>query len=124
MNDRQGQRWTFLTSHARVLLAIARDPNIRLRTIAARCEISERTVQAIVVDLEQAGYLHRQRTGRRNQYTLHLDRPLRHPAEAGLTVRALVVLAKHEPSSADDSHAHPTRAAQASRTASTTATVP
>ncbi|MFB1044141.1 helix-turn-helix transcriptional regulator [Streptomyces chrestomyceticus] len=88
--DHQDRRWTFLTNHARVLLAIARDPDARLRTIAAACLLTERAVQAIIADLEQAGYLHRQRVGRRNQYTLSLDQPLRHPAEAGLTIRTLI----------------------------------
>ncbi len=90
--DHQDRRWTFLTNHARVLLAIARNPDAPLRTIAAACLITERAVQAIIADLEQAGYLHRQRVGRRNQYTLSLDRPLRHPAEADLRLRALVDL--------------------------------
>ncbi|MEU9050376.1 helix-turn-helix domain-containing protein [Streptomyces sp. NPDC048384] len=89
----QGRRWTFLTNHARVLLAIARDPDARLRSIAAACHITERTVQAIIADLEEAGYLHRQRIRRRTQYTLNLDQPLRHPAEGGLVLRALVEVA-------------------------------
>ncbi|MFD0551630.1 MarR family transcriptional regulator [Streptomyces rectiviolaceus] len=79
-----------MTSHARVLLVIARDPTLTLRQVAATCRISERTAQAVVADLEQAGYLHRQRVGRRNQYTLHLEGTFRHPAEAGISVRALV----------------------------------
>ncbi|MFE2219689.1 MarR family transcriptional regulator [Streptomyces canus] len=87
------RRWTFLTNHTRVLRALARDPEVRLRTLAATCEITERTVQAIIGDLEQAGYIRRRRAGRRNQYALDLDRPLQHPAEAGLNVRALVELA-------------------------------
>ena len=115
--EHQDRRWTFLTNHARVLLAIARDPDARLRTIAAACLITERAVQAIIADLEQAGYLHRQRTGRRNQYTLRLDQPLRHPAEAGLTLRALVdVAAKRE----NEEGAHPPKIASASATVSKT----
>lgn len=91
MNN-QAERWAFLTSHARVLLTIARDPTTRLRDIAAACRITERTALAIVTDLEQADYLHRERIGRRNQYTLHLHGSFRHPAEADLPVRALVEL--------------------------------
>jgi hypothetical protein len=91
--DRPDRRWTFLTHHARVLVAIARDPSTRLRDMAASCEITERAVQAVVADLVKAGYLRRDRVGRRNQYTLSLDQPFRHPAEAGLCVRALVELA-------------------------------
>ncbi|MGW0902892.1 helix-turn-helix transcriptional regulator [Streptomyces sp. NPDC002853] len=84
--------WTFLTNHARVLLAIARGPAVPLRQVAAVCRISERTAQAVVADLEQAGYLHRRRVGRCNQYSLRLDQMFRHPAEAGISVRALVEL--------------------------------
>ncbi|GGZ38115.1 helix-turn-helix transcriptional regulator [Streptomyces poonensis] len=82
--------WTFLTNHARVLLAIARDPDVSLRQVAAACRISERTAGAIVADLERAGYLQRERVGRRNHYALHPDRPLRHPAEDHLPVRVLL----------------------------------
>lgn len=56
--DHQYRRWMFLTNHARVLRIIARDPDARLGTIAAACQITERTVQAIIADLEQADYLH------------------------------------------------------------------
>ncbi|MFJ2397340.1 MarR family transcriptional regulator [Streptomyces sp. NPDC087843] len=91
--DRPNRRWTFLTHHARVLIAIARDPRTRLRDVAASCEITERAVQAVVTDLEQGGYLRRERVGRRNRYTLSLDRPSHHPVEAGLCVHALVELA-------------------------------
>jgi DNA-binding MarR family transcriptional regulator len=71
MDQRPGGRWTFLTNHARVLMVIARDPVARLRDIAAACQTTERTVQIIVSDLERAGYLSRERDGRRTRYTLH-----------------------------------------------------
>jgi DNA-binding MarR family transcriptional regulator len=77
---RAGQ-WTFLTNHALVLLCIARNPDTRLRDIAAAVSITERAVQAIIADLEAAGYLTRTRVGRRNRYQLHSTQPLRHPLE-------------------------------------------
>ncbi|MGV9279830.1 MarR family transcriptional regulator [Streptomyces sp. NPDC003730] len=55
LKDQQGPGWGFPTNHARVLLAIARNPDLRLRDIAAARHITERTVQAILTDLEQAG---------------------------------------------------------------------
>ncbi|MER6469688.1 MarR family transcriptional regulator [Streptomyces collinus] len=89
VNDHR-RRWGFLTNHAYVLLAIAHDPCMRLRDIAACCHIAERTVQSIVADLERAGYLSRERRGRRTRYTLRLDGRLHHPAEAHLSVRELL----------------------------------
>ena len=60
------QHWTFLTNHGRVLLTIADDPDVRLRDIAEVVGITERAAQLIVADLESAGYLLKQRQGRRN----------------------------------------------------------
>ncbi|MBP2051465.1 DNA-binding MarR family transcriptional regulator [Streptomyces griseochromogenes] len=90
--DQQARGWDFLTNHARVLLAAARDPTARIRDIGAACHITERTAQSIVGDLEQAGYLSREREGRRTRYILHLDGRLRHSTEAHLPVRALLEL--------------------------------
>lgn len=90
--------WTFLTNHARVLLAIAGDPEVRLRDVAARCGVTERTVQAIVADLEEGGYLVRGRAadGRRNRYRVNPEAPFRHPAEAGHEVAGLLALFARE----------------------------
>ncbi|MGV9269157.1 helix-turn-helix transcriptional regulator [Kitasatospora sp. NPDC003701] len=84
--------WTFVTNHARVLAAIARDPGVRLRDVAVEVQLTERAVQAIVTDLEQAGYLTRSRAGRRNRYRIATGTWLRHPAESGLSVAALLDL--------------------------------
>lgn len=84
--------WTLLTSHGRVLLLVAHNPDLRLRDIAERAEITERTAQGIVTDLEDAGYIERERVGRRNSYRLNPNMPFRHPAEAGHTVGELVQL--------------------------------
>ncbi|MFJ4868908.1 helix-turn-helix transcriptional regulator [Streptomyces sp. NPDC088757] len=84
--------WTFVTNHARVLAAIADDPNVRIRDIAAHCRLTERAVQRIISDLEQDGYLSHTRDGRGNTYRIAPDRVLRHPAEAGLPVASLLSL--------------------------------
>lgn len=73
--------WTFLTNHAHVLLCVARDPEVRIRTMAQRVGITERAAQRIISELVEAGYLTRHRLGRRNFYEVHPDRPLRHPLE-------------------------------------------
>ncbi|MEW1639436.1 helix-turn-helix domain-containing protein [Streptomyces sp. NPDC093801] len=83
-------RWTFLTNHARVLIAIARDPGVRLRDIALACGLTERTVQAIVTDLEADGYLTRTRDGRRNRYVIAPGARFRHPAEADHEIAGLL----------------------------------
>ena len=73
--------WTFLTNHAHVLLCVARDPGARLRDVADAVGITERAAQRIVAELVEAGYLEREREGRRNRYRLHPELPLRHPLE-------------------------------------------
>ncbi|MFG2593679.1 ArsR family transcriptional regulator [Streptomyces sp. NPDC048438] len=83
--------WTFITNHARVA-AIADDPNVRIRDIAAHCQLSERSVQRIISDVEQDGYLSHTRGGRTKTYRIRADKLLRHPAEAGLSVAALLSL--------------------------------
>ncbi|MFF0143022.1 MarR family transcriptional regulator [Streptomyces sp. NPDC005227] len=88
----QAGRWDFLTNYARVLFAIAHHTAPRLRDIAAACDITERTAQNIVTDLEHAGYLRRQREGRRTRYTLNLNSTLRHPADAHVPIADLVNL--------------------------------
>ncbi len=84
--------WTFLTNHAHVLLAIARDTDITLREVAVRVGITERSAQNIVADLVDAGYLTRTRRGRRNSYTIPPHRPMRHPLNAGHDLDELLAL--------------------------------
>ncbi|MCZ7421284.1 MULTISPECIES: helix-turn-helix domain-containing protein [unclassified Micromonospora] len=86
------RNWTFLTNHAHVLLAIARNPTARLRDVATEVGVTERAAQAIVADLEAGGYLHRTRVGRRNEYTLNPAGRFRHPAEADHEVGDLLAL--------------------------------
>jgi len=68
--------WTFLTNHARVLLCIAHDPGMRLRDIAAQLDITERTAYGIVTDLAEAGYVVKEKNGRRNRYQVQAHLPL------------------------------------------------
>jgi hypothetical protein len=94
-------KWTLLTAHGRALVAITQDPDARTRDLAQTIGVTERTAQVIVADLEAAGYISRERIGRRNRYTVHLDRPFRHPAQNGLQVGPLLdFLAAAEPPTA------------------------
>lgn len=72
--------WSFLTNHARVLLCIAGDPGARLRDIAASLGITERSAYGIVTDLTAAGYVVKQKDGRRNRYQIQAHLPLPEPA--------------------------------------------
>jgi hypothetical protein len=68
--------WSFLTNHARVLLCIAHDPGVRLRDIATTLDITERSAYGIVTDLANAGYVVKERDGRRNRYQIQHHLPL------------------------------------------------
>ena len=94
MNDPadSGGAWTLLTGHGHVLVEIARDPGARIRDISAAVALTERTVQAIVADLETAGYLTRTRTGRRTRYTVNHDSLFRHSAQEGLRIGPFLAL--------------------------------
>ncbi len=72
--------WSFLTSHARVLRCIARDPGARLRDIAGSVGITERSGHGIVTDLTAAGYVIKHKDGRRNRYQIQAHLPLPEPA--------------------------------------------
>jgi DNA-binding MarR family transcriptional regulator len=84
--------WTFLTSHARVLLCIAHDPGVRLREIAASVGVTERSAYGIVTDLAKAGYIVKQKTGRRNRYQIQVHLPLPEPTSQERTVGEVLTL--------------------------------
>ena len=71
------REWSFLTNHGRVLLLLARDPAARLRDIASELAITERTAYGIVTDLTEAGYVLKDKDGRRNRYQIQEHLPLR-----------------------------------------------
>jgi hypothetical protein len=84
--------WGFLTNHGRVLLCIAHDPGVRLRDIAARLGITERTAYGIVTDLAEAGYMIKDKDGRRNRYQIQAHLPLPDPTGRERTVGEIVAL--------------------------------
>ena len=84
--------WTFLTNHARVLLCIASDPGVRLRDIAASLGITERSAYGIVTDLAEAGYVVKQKDGRRNRYQVQVHLPLPEPTRRERTVGEVLAL--------------------------------
>jgi MarR family len=97
-----GGSWTLLTGHGHVLVEIARDPEARIRDISTAVGLTERTVQAIVADLEAAGYLARTRNGRRTKYTVNRDSLFRHSAQEGLRVGPLLDLLVTEDTAAQN----------------------
>jgi MarR family len=84
--------WTFLTPHARALLLVARDPGARLRDIAASLDITERSAFAIITDLVQAGYVVKEKDGRRNRYHIQAHLPLPEPTARERTVGDVLAL--------------------------------
>ncbi len=79
-----------MTSHGKTLLLIADDPRIRMRDIAGLLNVTERATQRIVADLARAGYIDRQREGRRNVYSVRTDLPLGLPLQRDIDIGALV----------------------------------
>lgn len=98
--DGQSGTWTLLTGHGHVLVEIARNPQARIRDLAEMAGITERTVQAIVTDLEAAGHITRTRNGRRTHYTVNHDSLFRHSAQDGHRIGPFLSLL----ASAGDAH--------------------
>jgi predicted ArsR family transcriptional regulator len=84
--------WTFLTNHARVLLCVAHDPGVRLRDIAASLGITERAAFGILTDLVDAGYVVKEKDGRRNRYCIQTHLPLPEPTAREHTVGEILAL--------------------------------
>ena len=104
MSSTEGMhRWTFLSNHAQVLLCIARDRDMRLRDIAQSVGITERAAQRIVADLVEAGYIDRERVGRRSHYRLNGEVRMRHVAQADYEINELLTAFQLPPESPGDS---------------------
>jgi DNA-binding Lrp family transcriptional regulator len=88
--------WTYLTNHTHVLVCLSQDPEMRLRDVATRVGITERAVQRIVAELEEADALTRHREGRRNRYDVNYACPLRHPIESHRSIGDLLKLVQQE----------------------------
>jgi len=88
----ESKPWTFVTSHMQVLLCLARDPNVRLREVAETVGITERAAQRILSDLVEAGYVERERIGRRNRYAVNREAAMRHPSQLGHEIGELLNL--------------------------------
>ncbi len=83
-------RWTFLTNHAHVLILLCQESSMVLREVASRIGITERAVQRIVADLEEDGFLEREKVGRKNHYRISATQSLRHPIESHRTIGDLI----------------------------------
>ena len=84
--------WSFLTNHARVLLCVAHDPGVRLRDIAASLGVTERSAFGIITDLVEAGYVVKEKDGRRNRYHIQAHLPLPEPASRERTIGEVLAL--------------------------------
>lgn len=92
MSSPTRKSWTFLTNHTQVLLCVARDSDVRLRDVAQSVGITERAAQRIVTDLIDAGYVIRERVGRRNRYAINGEVAMRHRAQVGHDIGELLDL--------------------------------
>src|SRR4029434_10609247 len=84
--------WSFLTNHARVLLCIAHDPGVRVRDLAVMVGVTERSAHAIVTDLVDAGYVVKEKNGRRNRYHIQEHLPLHDPITEERTIGEMLEL--------------------------------
>ena len=89
-SDNERKTWTFLTNHAQILLCLAETPDVRLRDVAERVGITERATQRILAELIEAGYVKTERIGRRNRYTVDREHAMRHSAQLGSRIGALL----------------------------------
>ncbi|MEM9747338.1 MAG: winged helix-turn-helix domain-containing protein [Actinomycetota bacterium] len=90
VDERDQASWTFLTNHAHVMVALSRDPDLRQRDLADAVGITPGAIQRILDDLERAGYVERERIGRRNRYQIDGKRSLRHPLESDRTIGEII----------------------------------
>ena len=91
-------RWTFITNHGLVLSYVSHNPSHTAREIANHVGITERTIHKIITDLEDAGYIARNRVGRKNIYSVDPSLPLRHHTKLEILVEDLLDALSHMPS--------------------------
>jgi DNA-binding transcriptional ArsR family regulator len=108
--------WTFITHHAQVLLAVAADPDLRVKEIAEAADITERYAYRLLSDLEEAGYVHRVRRGRCNRYRVNAELALGDPVVEEQSIRELLQLSDR--TAAGHLRAPPSRQRRSSRSAS------
>ena len=90
-----GGKWTLLSNHGHVLVALSKDPTLRIRDLVDLIGITERSVRAIVMDLKESGYITIIKNGRRNEYRINEEMNFRHPAEATYQVNELLNIFKN-----------------------------
>ncbi|MFK7910714.1 MAG: helix-turn-helix transcriptional regulator [Akkermansiaceae bacterium] len=88
--DEAAHQWTFLTNHSHILVCLANNADMRIRDLAQSVGITERAVQRILAELEEAGAIQKHREGRRNHYKVTMTYPLRHPLEAHCNLKHLL----------------------------------
>lgn len=85
-------KWTFLTHHGHVLVALARDPQLTIDQLSAQVGITSRATAGILKDLVEAGFVVKGKSGRNNTYVVHGDIPLRHPLNEMASVSDLLAI--------------------------------
>jgi hypothetical protein len=84
--------WNFFSNYGHVLVCLARNNEVRLRDVALEVGITERAVQKIVKDMQDAGFLTINKQGRCNRYQINRRKSLRHGLESHCNVGKLLAL--------------------------------
>ena len=83
-------KWTFLSHHAHVLIALSDNPELTMDELAKIEGVTTRSVVNVLNDLVEAGYITKERQGRKNHYTINLSSPLRHQTSTDRNVGDLI----------------------------------
>jgi len=94
--DGNSKDWTFFSNHGHVYFLLACNEGILMREVAKRVGITERSVLGIVQDLEEAGFIKREKMGRTNRYKILAKKSLRHPLESNVQLGSLTHLVQGE----------------------------
>lgn len=103
-NDMHEKPWTFITNHAAVLSLIVRHPRITAREISREVGITERSVRLIIRDLDEGGYIKKISEGRRIQYFVNSEKPMRHRTQRDIAISSLLSILNTKQSPIDEHH--------------------
>jgi len=84
--------WGFITNHGLVLAAIAKHPDSTARDIGDAAGITERAALRIIKNLDEGGFISKDKVGRRNAYRIHRNVPLKDDVSDAAVGELLIML--------------------------------